>query len=452
MKQVPYKLYAPEKTVDAVEDGEKPAAGAIAFDVDRDLVFNTADLESYALSALNPVIYDAFILAASVEYADRSIMRPSTAWRRDITLNVPVHDPQNWNDTKVLSALTDVLSFLTGDKWIISFKKRKQPASLPKGGYLPIPSNTHSILAFSDGMDSRAVAGIVGSSLGQRLVRVRVGSKTYDRPSAREPFTAIPYSITFGRGNKDSTARSRGFKFALVTAIAAHLTDAQEIVIPESGQGAIGPAIVKVGHAYPDFRNHPQFTYRMERFVAALFGSSARYVFPRLWFTKGETLKAYVDLTGEQKWRDTKSCWRGNQWSSVNKKYRQCGACAACLLRRLSVHAAGFSEPNDTYICEDIGAASLSEAVEKSFSRRSAAFDQYAIAAALHLDHFAALAGPDSVPHVRRHALLLSQALNQSQAETFQNLQGLVSRHANEWKLFREHAGDRSYLNHWTAA
>jgi hypothetical protein len=40
----------------------------------------------------------------------------------------------------------------------------------------------------------------------------------------------------------------------------------------------------------PDYRNHPLFTRRIERLFAALFGRSIRFVFPRLWHTKAETL------------------------------------------------------------------------------------------------------------------------------------------------------------------
>jgi hypothetical protein len=59
----------------------------------------------------------------------------------------------------------------------------------------------------------------------------------------------------------------------------------------ESGQGALAPAILPVGQGYADCRNHPAFTVLMEKFVGTLLGHQLRYRFPRLWMTKGKTLR-----------------------------------------------------------------------------------------------------------------------------------------------------------------
>lgn len=63
-------------------------------------------------------------------------------------------------------------------------------------------------------------------------------------------------------------------------------------------QGALAPAMLPMGQGYADFRNHPAFTFLMEKFVDALFGHRLRYNFPRLWMTKGETLREFVDNWG----------------------------------------------------------------------------------------------------------------------------------------------------------
>ncbi len=193
-------------------------------------------------------------------------------------------------------------------------------------------------------------------------MRVRVGPRSASLPGKREPFAKVPYTVA---AKGESSARSRGFKFALISGIAAYLTEAVEIIVPESGQGTFGPALITVAHAYPDYRNHPLFLRRMEQFLASLFGRIFKFSLPRLWHTKGETLKAYAALPTGISWRDTKSCWRGARWSSLNGKLTQCGICAACLLRRMSVHAAGLEEPADTYICGDLSADTINDAVHK---------------------------------------------------------------------------------------
>ena len=453
MKVNPYHLNVPEKGIDIVEPGGVARRGRIAFDLERDFDFSTEALESYAFSRWEPLIYDAMVLAAAVEFVDKIVRRPLRGWARRLDLQIPVDDPERWNSQGVITALHDAVSFLTGDYWQISFVRRKNSAPAPSTNYLSLPVKTEAILAFSDGMDSRAVAGIVGSSLGSKLVRVRVGSKTIDRPRRRaqpEPFASVPYSIAIGGRNKETSARSRGFKFALITGLAAYLTEAAEIVIPESGQGAIGPALLTVGHTYPDYRNHPLFTKRMARFMTALLGKEIKYVFPRIWNTKGETLKEFISITSDNSWVSTKSCWRGAQWSSVNGRLRQCGVCAACMLRRVSVHAAGLVEEPETYVCTDMSAKTLQDGVDPAFTKVNEAFISYAIAGALHMDHLADMAKEESKSLVKRHAALLGPSLGISQSLAEQRLAALLNRHALEWKNYVHTQGEHSFLRQWT--
>jgi len=231
--------------------------------------------------------------------------------------------------------------------------------------------------------------------------------------------------------------------------IAAYLADADEIIIPESGQGGIGPALLNVGHTYPDYRNHPLFTRRMEQFLNALLGTQLRFVFPRLWNTKGETLREFLALPGERHWENTRSCWRNNQWSSVNGKLRQCGVCAACILRRVSVHAAGLTEAPDTYVATDMSANMLEEAIDKDFTRQTKAFREYAIAGVLYMDHLADMAEPDAAPLVKRHAALLASVLRLSPEETEERFRGLLRKHVEEWKNYLDSLGGHSFVKLW---
>lgn len=106
------------------------------------------------------------------------------------------------------------------------------------------------------GLDSCAVGALMAEQLGNQLIRVRLGTKR-DRgqPSAprRQPFTSIPYRVLPGpRPFAESSSRSRGFKFALVSGLAAYLAKASNVIVSESGQGALGPSLVTVGQGYED--------------------------------------------------------------------------------------------------------------------------------------------------------------------------------------------------------
>jgi hypothetical protein len=137
-----------------------------------------------------------------------------------------------------------------------------------------------------------------------------------------------------------------------------------------------GPVLVPLAQTYPDYRSHPLFTMRMERFLEALLGRPIRYEFPWLWNTKGETLRAAMECAKEPNgWRKTRSCWQGNRRASIKDSVstkgalRQCGVCAACMLRRLSVHSAGLSETPSNYVWENLGTSSFRDGAASAFSK-----------------------------------------------------------------------------------
>lgn len=443
----------PEIGIDVIESGRRARKGRTALDLGRDVKFSTAGLESYAFARWEPLIYDALVVAAAIEYGDKIIKRPLSGWPRRISLCIPVHDPHRWNSPAVAVALQDAIEFLTGDYWALEFIRRENPAPSPQQHYLTLPVNTQAVIPYSDGMDSRAVAGILSKSLGDRLVRVHIGPKYCDGlRGKREPFAIVPYDVCCKTRNREPSSRSRGFKFALISCIAAYLADAEEIIIPESGQGAIGPVLINVGHVYPDYRNHPLFAGRMAKFINALLGGQVRFLFPRIWSTKGETLREFVSLSEGSDWETSRSCWRGNNWSSVNGKLRQCGICAACMLRRVSVHAAGLVEKPDTYIITDMNAETFDEAIDKNFDRECRAFREYAIGGILHMDHLADMAEADASQDVKRHAASIAPALDLSRDDAAKKLTSLLRRHAEEWQNYLNSLGSHSFVKQWVQA
>lgn len=443
-----YRPRVPNHAIDVIESGQ-PRDGYKAFNLDANFKFSTAALESYAFARWQPVIYDAMLVAAAIEYADRSFARPGLGWRRDFSIHVPVLEPARWSASAVSEALRDATGFLTGDGWRFKFVQRQGPTPWPPQDCFQFHVTADAVIAFSDGMDSRAVAGLV-SAAGRNPVRVRVGSKAAGRPARGEPvpFAVVPYNV---KADGETSARSRGFKFAVITGIAAYLANIDEILLPESGQGVFGPALVTVTtQAYPDYRSHPLFTTRMERFLTALLHRPFRYVFPRLWSTKGETLRAYAALPNGGDWHTTRSCWRSARHCSVEQKLKQCGVCAACMLRRMSIDAAGLQDDHGDYVCSDLSAPAIDDGMQSGFKRMGQAFKEYAIAGAQYLDHLADLAVAENRPVLRRHAVLTGRCLELPAVEVEGRLASLIERHADEWQAFLDHQGPRSFLKQWT--
>ncbi|AVP97401.1 ATPase [Ahniella affigens] len=441
--------------VDVLDAGSRPRAGRTPCHIGTNLTFTTELLESYCLREWEPIIYDALIVMGAVEFCDRIFRRPVQHWGREIELRIPVHEPERWNASEVSRALHDALCFVTGDRWSLSFIARRTPFTLPKQVPIPIASDIDAVIPFSDGLDSCAVAGLMHKQMGDRMMRVRLGTKRFCSPESTEkqPFTSIPYKVK--RTNSkfvESSARSRGFKFAMVSGLAAYLVQANRIIVPESGQGALGPALVPVGQTYEDYRNHPMFMSRMEKVLFALYGRRICYAFPRIWYTKGETLDSFVkECCDGPAWATTWSCWQPNYQVSVEHKKRQCGVCAACQLRRMSVHAAGLSERPDTYVWENLKASSFNEGAAGGFTHVLKAQYQYAIAGTLHLAELSALQ-EDQMNNgtIKLAASQLAKALSLTESEAGARLARLLSQHKREWNGFLDALGESSFIVKWT--
>lgn len=435
--------------VDVVEPDGKQRRGRVRCAIGRDVILSVDDLQSYCVAGWKPIVYDALLVASAVEFCDRSQKRPARSWGREFDLTIPVHEPDIWNGAAVSRALHDVLETLTGDRWEVSFFRRRAAAETPPQMGMDLPDEALAIIPFSDGLDSRAVAGLMARDLGDRLIRVRLGSKTVDRPKdgkRRVPFASVPYRVL---GNHpESSCRSRGFKFAVVSGIAAYLAGSQRIIVPESGQGALGPALVPVMHAHVDCRNHPSFFRKMEVLLQTLLPHIVRYEFPRLWFTKGETLREFVTTVGGDEWLRTRSCWQKSRHMSVNGRLRQCGMCAACLLRRLSVHSAGLSEAADTYMWENLSAPTLDEGIATGFAKLGKSQRNYALAGVLHLDHLAGLRRSSVHEHaIKLQIAKLSGALGAPAGEVETNLFRMLEEHGREWSAFRGSLVPESFIS-----
>jgi hypothetical protein len=431
-------LDAPSIAIDVAESAARVRRGRIQCQIGQHVAFSTEGLETYCFTNWETIVYDALLVAAAVEFADRTQRRPALKWDRQIDIRIPVHDPDRWNDTTVLNTLHETLDFLTGDRWHITFRERTQSLDTPQQRRFELPQGITTVIPFSDGLDSRAVAGLMAKELGDKLIRVRLGSKRSDAhslPRYRYPFTSVPYHVRPGEGKFiESSARSRGFKFALISGLAAYLAKASQIIVSESGQGSLGPALVTVGQAYEDYRSHPLFTDRMEKFQAALLNHQVRFQFPRVWHTKAETLAKFVAECRPSNWSDTLSCWQQNRQVSVDNKRRQCGICAACMLRRMSIHAAGLTEAKQTYVWEDLEAKTFDKGAAPSFARKkiTGKLRQYAIAGALHLDAFQ-----------------LSRSFGLPELDVQTKLNRLLSQHEKEWKDFVHSLGQSSFVANW---
>ena len=215
MVQSKDELYSPPRIrIHVTEPGASIRRGCVRCEIDKNVEFSTTGWKLTA-SPSEPNCYDALLVAAAAEFGDRIQRRPSLSWRRDIELMIPVHGPERWREKAVSESLHDALNFLTGDRWQIDFCERVKPLEAPRQGQFNLPADLAAVIPFSDGLDSRCVAGIQAREIGDKLIRVRLGKKTCDGQglsSQREVFHFVPYHVRPGKRQfVESTSRSRGF-------------------------------------------------------------------------------------------------------------------------------------------------------------------------------------------------------------------------------------------------
>lgn len=454
MKQLKIVVDPSERTLNVIEKGCDKARVRLKSDaiarIGSEIAFDKRILDTYHYDGWKSVHHDLLVVCAAVEFADRKWARGNTHWARKFHIVVPVVELGVWRDESIGRQLCTTLRHLTGDEWRFSFVKWEGDVS-EDDRQRPLFFDTQKefAIAYSDGLDSRSVSGIFNKN--DVAVRVRVAKGNQKRRKNELPFDRIPFDVRVFPSQEDS-ARSRGFKFAAITAIAAHLSGLNKIIVPESGQGALGPVLVPLYNIYADYRNHPTFFRRMERFIKALLGHEITFDQPRLWRTKGQTIIKFLEQPGidMEQVLHTRSCWQQRHNVRLGGIRRQCGVCAACMLRRTSLHAANVSEKKETYVISDLTATNYSDALPRgnTFNPTKTLLD-YGIMGARHMQQLADMAALPS-NKLRNNSLELAESLGATEEETLRNLRNLLARHAEEWQRFLTDQGQESFLRVWT--
>ena len=447
----------PSAFIDVCEPGAHARAATHTCRMGRDLKINLHDLSRFCLVELQPLEDDLLVLAGSVAFADKVVPRhPSVAWRRKIHVRIPVNEPDRWKEPKLHRMLVSTLDYVTGDLWEFSFKPRLNRTEVKPQPPLAMPSEASLVMPFSDGLDSYAVARLVAAdNPGVPLILVTTGrhkNRALDRSNSESGGMihriAIPFTLSsrYWRVHfREPSYRSRAFAFGVVAGIAAHQLRAKQIYVAESGQGSLGPWLSPVGNEAPDVRMHPSFTARLSAFLNQLFETSLSHMHPRLWHTKGETLKELDrrGLAGE--WWRTWSCARDERHVFLDERRIQCGVCGGCLLRRQSVHAAGLKDNPEAYLWNDLRASMLSQATIRRTTRPND--EHQAQCAVLEMDQFGRIAC--DTERIAIAAEELSPFVNQDAELVVTQLQRLIAAHATEWQSFHSDLGPQSFVNQW---
>ena len=418
-----------------------------------DIKFDESTLENYTFDGFTAIHYDFLVICAAIEFADRRCYRNCGFWSRDIHVSIPVNEVEIWDNPKTLEALVTTLRLLTGDSWKFEFVRSSKRFELSGQKKLFYESTAEAVIAFSDGLDSLCVANLIENE--GAIIRLRVGRQKLENKIASQHFDRIPFEVLV-KPEVDHSQRSRSFKYAVLTAIIADISKTPVIVIPESGQGALGPVLVYSYGAYPDYRNHPTFLRKMQDFIDLVLSSDVVYIQPKLWQTKGQTIKEFINLNSEntQNIKFTRSCWQKRHNVMFNGKSHQCGICGACLLRRMSLNSAGVEECSDSYTISKLSSKTYEDSLpDLTKVKISTNMMERGIYATKQMQRLADLAN-GSTKAIQENAFGIYTAIaknnNDMSFETvINNLHDMLELHSQEWKAFLDSCGQSSFLYNW---
>ncbi len=453
MNRVEQKSSRPlEAHVVVIHSPSQPKRSEIRCAVGRDLIIEPDVLGRYCVRPLEPRVYDLVLIAGAVAFTDRVVQRKtSVCWRRELHVSIPTSDPDFWKQKKLRRALTETLGLLTGDVWNLDFRPSRKKANIdPQQACLPFSRGRSVVIPFSDGLDSFAAARLASRrdpNVG--VIKITTGSGPDARGESEQHQVSIPFSSRKRDIRlRETSNRSRGFVFGVMAGIAAYLLEADRIIVPESGQGSLGPWLNPVGNEAPDVRMHPFFTASLSRFLEIVFGRQVRHEHPQLWKTKGETLRELKDNGLDEQWWETRSCPRGRKVCLDGRRV-QCGVCASCLLRRQSLFAAGLDESKDTYLWQNLAAPTLQAAAVAGARDAVVNDERQAQCGAFDLNALANLGTTSGDNRICDAAADLATQEGMPLEDVARRLRRLMVAHRDEWRTFVAAQGSESFLNKW---
>lgn len=318
--------------------------------------------DNLATIGLTPteVAIDLFMLAFLVYAADTQVSRSLHAqdnWTREMRLIVPVSDADKWSEANTL--LQEMLAFLTGDIWDISFRSRPSRfQTLANSTTMPFTLQPSGVQLFSGGMDS-LIGAIDQLALGKQPILVshagegatsKAQQECFDRLKAHfqsDDLQRVRMWLQWKKKNfkglgGESTTRARSFLFfALGVVVASSLPDSRYLKVPENGFIALNVPLdqSRVG-SLSTRTTHPFYMARWQDLLNVL-ELDINIDNPYWDKTKGEMVAEcedqdfLVDLL-----TDSLSC------SSPSKarfkgiiSVQHCGYCLPCIIRRASLLA-----------------------------------------------------------------------------------------------------------------
>lgn len=316
--------------------------------------------KTHKISPQNSLVGDFANMALCVYAIDQVANRDKFGlhgWSRYIHLHIPVYNTEKWELVK--TELEQILSFLSGDKWVLNLRKSAESFPSMQSSVF----KAKKVCLFSGGMDSfigvndlinknDEIATIShhkrGNSGELSLQKELIGILKQEYINKNiHPFYFYVQGQKNNSLNGEKTQRARSIIFlALGLLIANTSSDKTNIVIPENGLISLNlPLTPARGGSHSTKTTHPKYLSGLNKIFEKV-GISNKIENPYYFLTKGEMLEkcSNPDFVRSHI-RKTLSCskpgyhkqWTKRKTENNKSVSNQCGYCVPCIIRRASL-------------------------------------------------------------------------------------------------------------------
>lgn len=300
------------------------------------------------------LLLDLMDVAAEAYLEDRARKRGRAgepSWHRTLSLKLRVRNIDIWASPSTLNRLSALLDWLTGDSWNIHVADAPPANHEWRQGQIRFGDPPDEIALFSGGLD--ATAGLVQLlASGRRPLAVSVVTNDamygYQQrviqalaTGSKRSITHLPVKVQSLQGSErdEPTRRTRGFLFLAVGVAAAIAHGLDRLLMLENGIGAINlPYTAAQWGPMTSRAAHPKTLRLMENLLESILGRPFQVHNPHVGETKGEMCAVLPDWAKDgcaaSESCDMAAAGRG-------QLAKRCGECTSCLLRRVSLNAAG---------------------------------------------------------------------------------------------------------------
>jgi 7-cyano-7-deazaguanine synthase in queuosine biosynthesis len=321
---------------------------------------------------LDSLSLDLCEIAAYVFMADKSFPRGDYGkWTRNLSFLVPVRNPERWNSIKAI--LTNTVATLSGDNIEFHFVKKSTEKGAKSESFELQTTNRQDsdcVCLFSGGLDSFAGAAYlikqgrhplfashyVSSLKSLQVKLIRGIEREFSRKIEHFQYRITSRTTKNTRvrfENKESSHRARSFMFLSYAAVAAATRELSDIYICENGVLSLNVPISDARKGTRSTRHaHPLFLYYLNQFINALYDQTFSVQNPFQFWTKGREVKLLQKTGLYPLIKDTVTCWGYPNQTLKYPNSNHCGYCIPCIVRRVSVKAAGLAAYDDQYVVD----------------------------------------------------------------------------------------------------